>query len=196
MRFVLAIVAFVVAAVMIVAGIAQRTVFAPPSHIEAATSVSGDPRYLVIDGSVLNAHPGQQTLNVTGAPDQAKQVVAYGRTADMKAWLEDQKYVAVGYKKTTGALTTKTVTPKPAKGSDDKGDAGGAAGGTATPAPTPATTATPSAGASSSGTGTAAQAAGPNPAGSDLWLEEFDGEAAQVTRMNIPDDVSVIVASD
>ncbi|MBW8872391.1 MAG: hypothetical protein JF618_09605, partial [Leifsonia sp.] len=134
--------------------------------------------------------------NVTGAPDQAKQVVAYGRTADMKAWLEDQKYVAVGYKKTTGALTTKTVTPKPAKGSDDKGDAGGAAEGTATPAPTPAPTATPSAGASSSGTGAATQAAGPNPAGSDLWLEEFDGEAAQVTRMNIPDDVSVIVASD
>ena len=187
MRFVLAIVAFVVAAVMIVAGIAQRTVFAPPSHIEAAATVSGDPRYLVIDGSALNAHPGQQTLTVSGNPEGAKPVVAYGRTADVKAWLGDQKYVAVRYQKATGKLATKSVTPKPAATADDGKGAGTTATATPTPAPTPA--ATPS--------GSAASAtAGPNPAGSDLWLEEFDGDAAQVTRMNIPDDVSVIVASD
>lgn len=184
MRFVLAIVAFVVAAVMIVAGIAQRTVFAPPSSIHVATTVSGDPRYVVIDGSVLNAHPGQQTLTVTGTPEPGKQVVAYGRTADMKAWLGDQRYVAVGYQSSTGKLTTKTVTPKAAS-------EGGGSG--ATPAPT----STPAAGADAgSGAETTAATAGPNPAGSDLWLEEFDGTAAQVTRMNIPDDVSVIVASD
>lgn len=190
MRFVLAIVAFVVAAVMIVAGIAQRTVFAPPSRIQAAATVSGDPRYVVIDGSVLNAHPGQQTLTVTGTPEPGKQVVAYGRTADMKAWLGEQKYVAVGYQKTTGKLTTKAVTPKPAS----DGAAGGTSGSTSSA--TPAPTATPSAAAGSTGSGTTAATTGPNPAGSDLWLEEFDGTAAQVTRMNIPDDVSVIVASD
>ncbi|MDR6970267.1 hypothetical protein [Leifsonia shinshuensis] len=192
MRFVLAIVAFVVAAVMIVAGIAQRTVFAPPSRIQAAATVSGDPRYLVIDGSVLNAHPGQQTLTVTGAPDAAKQVVAYGRTADVKAWLSGQKYVAVGYQKATGKLSTKAVTAKPATSATDGSDSG--SGSTATPAPTPSPTATAAAGSGSSET--TSSAAGPNPAGSDLWLEEFDGDAAQVTRMNIPDDVSVIVASD
>lgn len=194
MRFVLAIVAFVVAAVMIVAGIAQRTVFAPPSHIEAGTTVSGDPRYVVIDGSALNAHPGQQTLTVTGAPDASKQVVAYGRTADVKAWLDDQKYVAVAYKKSAAALTTKSMTPKPAAGDDDESSTGSTATPAPTAVPTPATTPAPAAGATTSGTATTT--AGPNPAGSDLWLEEFDGKAAQVTRMNIPDDVSVIVASD
>ncbi len=186
MRFVLAIVAFVVAAVMIVAGIAQRTVFAPPTHVEAGASVSGDPRYLVIDGSALNAHPGQQTLTVTDAPAGAKPVVAYGRTADVKAWLGDQKYVAVRYQKATGDLATKAVTPKPAAAGSTTD-----ATSTATPTPTPA----PSAAAGSS-TDSAAATAGPNPSGSDLWLEEFDGESAQVTRMNIPDDVSVIVATD
>lgn len=194
MRFVLAIVAFVVAAVMIVAGIAQRTVFAPPTHIEAGTTVSGDPRYVVVDGSVLNAHPGQQTLTVTGAPDGAKQVVAYGRTADVKAWLDDQKYVEVGYRTSTGKLSTKSVTPKAA----DTADGEDATSGT-TATPTPSATPAPSASAgatSGSTTDSAVEAAGPNPAGSDLWLEEFDGKAAQVTRMNIPDDVSVIVASD
>ncbi|WP_431277005.1 hypothetical protein [Leifsonia poae] len=86
MRFVLAIVAFVVAAVMIAVGIAQRTVFAPLSQVAMSATVKGDPRYIVIDGAVLNAHPGQQTLAVSGSTSKT-QVVAYGRTADVKAWL-------------------------------------------------------------------------------------------------------------
>jgi hypothetical protein len=203
LRFVLAIVAFVVAAVMIVAGIAQRTVFAPPSRIQATASVSGEPRYLVVDGSALNAHPGQQTLTIGGTPGGVEPVVAYGRTADVKAWLGDQKYVAVRYQKASGTLSTKTVTPKPATESGSDSGSGGT-GATATPTPAPSAAADAAAGATGTGatgtgaTGTDATAgdAGPNPAGSDLWLEEFDGQAAQVTRMNIPDDVSVIVASD
>jgi hypothetical protein len=195
LRFVLAIVAFVVAAVMIVAGIAQRTVFAPPTHVEAGTSIAGDARFVVIDGSVLNAHPGQQTLRVTGAPDPTKQVVAYGRTADMKAWLEDQKYVAVGYRKTTGTLTTKSVTAKPAPSGDEHSTGTGTPAPTETPVPTPSPAPSASAGATAA-TGSTTKTSAPNPAGSDLWLEEFDGTSAQVTRMNIPNDVSVIVASD
>ena len=190
MRFVLAIVAFVVAAVMIVAGIAQRTVFAPPSQIAATTTVKGDPRFIVIDGAVLNAHPGQQTLSVSGG-DAKSQVVAYGRTADVKAWLGSEKYVSLGLDKPTGDITMKTVTTKTTDGESTS---------TATPAPTstpaapadPATT-TPAEGAT---TGDAAATPNPNPAGSDMWLEEFDGEDAQVTRMNVPDSISVIVAGD
>jgi hypothetical protein len=178
LRFVLAIVAFVVAAIMIAAGIAQRTVFAPPSQLTASATVPGDARYVVIAGSALNAHSGQQTLSVSGAPDVKSQVVAIGRTADVTAWLGTEKYVAVGFDSTTGRLTTRTVTPK----------ASGSSGDAATPSPTP----TPSAGAG----GAATAAAGPNPVGSDLWLEEYDGADAQVTRMNIPDGVSVLVASD
>ncbi|MCI0155259.1 hypothetical protein KNO15_00900 [Leifsonia shinshuensis] len=184
MRFVLAIVAFVVAAVMIVAGIAQRTIFAPPSQIAVSATVGGDARYVVIDSAVLNAHPGQQTLSVAGAPDAKTQMVAYGRTADVKSWLGDQKYAAVSYRADTGDLTVKTVTPKASS------DTGSTDGSTATPAPTetPAPTA-------DSGSTTAATP-GPDPAGSDLWLEEYDGLDAQTTKMNVPSGVSVIVASD
>ncbi|WP_022881078.1 hypothetical protein [Gryllotalpicola ginsengisoli] len=39
-------------------------------------------------------------------------------------------------------------------------------------------------------------AATPDPRGSDLWLEEFSGQAAEKTRMNVPDSVSVIIATD
>lgn len=177
MRFVLAIVAFVVAAVMIVAGIAQRTVFAPPSKLSATATVASGTRYIVIDSAVLNAHPGRQTLSLSGATDPAKQVVAYGRTADVKAWLGMEKYASVGYDSATGRLTAKTVTPK-AKDSTS----------TSTPTPTPA------AGADDGATVQAK--AGPNPAGSDLWLEEFNGPTAGTTRMALGAGLSVIVASD
>ncbi|MFF1633733.1 hypothetical protein [Leifsonia sp. NPDC058248] len=182
MRFVFAIVAFVVAAVMIAAGIAQRTVFAPPSQVALSATVSGEPRYIVIDGAVLNAHPGQQTLSVTGGSDPAKQVVAYGRTADVQGWLGDQPYTRLAYDAATGSLKSKTVTASDTDGTDS--------GSTATPTPTPTATPSPSA------TAPATTAPGANPAGSDLWLEEFDGTDAKLTRMNVPDGVSVIIASD
>ena len=180
MRFVLAIVAFVVAAVMIVAGIAQRTIFAPPSQLTASATVPADTRYIVIDSAVLNAHPGQQTLSVSGSKNAKTQVVAYGRTPDVKAWLQGEQYATVSARPGATALTVKTVTPKPG----DSADAADTAT-PATPAPAPTGSSTPS-----------TTAPGPNPAGSDLWLEEYDGQDAQVTTMNIPSGVSVIVAGD
>ena len=54
MRFVWAVAAFVLAAVMIGAGIAQRTVFQGPKSETVAISVSEDAPYLLIDGAVLN----------------------------------------------------------------------------------------------------------------------------------------------
>ena len=175
MRFVLAIVAFVVAAVMICAGIAQRTVFAPPSQVSAAATVGGGPRFIVIDGAVLNSHPGQQTLYVDGAKNE---LVAYGRTADVTAWLGDQSYATMKYDAVSGSLTSKDVTPPPTAD-------------TQAPSSTAPSTTPPSV------TGTAqGEAKGPSPAGSDLWLEEFDGTDANVTRMNVPNNISVIIASD
>lgn len=185
MRFVLAIVAFVVAAVMIVAGIAQRTVFAPPSQVTAAATVPADTRYVVIDSAVLNAHPGQQTLSISGSKNAKTQMVAYGRTADVKAWLADQKYATIAYRAGDSAVTVKTVTPK----SGQTGSTGSAS--TATPAPTATPTPAPTAAAPAQ-----TATAGPDPAGSDLWLDEFDGQDAQVTKMNVPSGVSVIVAGD
>lgn len=185
MRFVLAIVAFVVAAVMIVAGIAQRTIFAPPSQVTAAATVPADTRYVVIDSAVLNAHPGQQTLSVSGSKNAKTQMVAYGRTADVKAWLADQKYATIAYRAGDSAVTVKTVTPK--------SGATGSSGAASTAAPAPTATPTP---APTGAATTQAAAPGPNPAGSDLWLDEFDGQDAQVTKMNVPSGVSVIVAGD
>jgi hypothetical protein len=161
-RFVLAIVAFVVAAAMIGVGIAQRTVLAPPTQVSATASITGGEPFTVIDGKVLNAHPGQQTLYVNGA---SKRFVAYGRTADVLAWIGSSPYASVRYNVKTNALTSTVVRPKAA----DNG---------ATAAPTDGATETT------------------NPAGSDLWLAEFSGANAATTRMSVPSNISVIIASD
>ena len=36
----------------------------------------------------------------------------------------------------------------------------------------------------------------PNPAGSDLWIQEFTSESQLTRKLNVPNDISVIIASD
>ena len=91
MRFVWAVAAFVLAALMIGAGIAQRTVFQGPKTETASISVEEDAPYLLIDGAVLNQLPAAK-LRAQGDGDI---FAAYGRTADMEAWLSDTAYNAV-----------------------------------------------------------------------------------------------------
>ena len=64
MRFVWAVAAFVLAALMIGAGIAQRTIFEGPKTESQAIEVAGDAPYVLIDGSVLTSHDGSQSLRV------------------------------------------------------------------------------------------------------------------------------------
>ncbi|MFE6733760.1 glycosyl transferase [Microbacterium sp. NPDC057650] len=105
MRFVWAVVAFILAAVMIGAGVAQRTVFMGPSEVQMEMP-AGDPEpYVLISSDVLRANPGQQTLMVRGKGDL---FVAYGRTADMKAWLSDAEYDSITLDK-KGEPRTKVV---------------------------------------------------------------------------------------
>ncbi len=89
MRFVWAVVAFVLATVLIGAGIAQRTIFMGPSEIQMELTVDDPEPYVLVDSEVLRANEGLQTLLVRGEGDL---FVAYGRTADMTAWLSDTAY--------------------------------------------------------------------------------------------------------
>lgn len=91
MRFVWAVAAFILAAIMIGAGIAQRTVFFDPRAADVVITPAEGTPYLVIDGAVLNDTPGTQTISVQtsgGAPA----VVSYGRTVDVMAWASDAPF--------------------------------------------------------------------------------------------------------
>ncbi|WP_411722542.1 hypothetical protein [Mycetocola sp.] len=176
MRFVLAILAFVVAAAMIVLGIAQHTIFLGPSTYAVNTTVKGDLPYTVISGEELTEQPGQQSLTVSGSDEV---FLAYGRTADVLAWLGDSPYNALTVDSENDSLKASVVTPEPVENDEAAPEEG-------TEPPTEEEQAAAEAEA-------VAQA---NPAGSDLWLAEYSEEGALVQTISVPDDVSVILASN
>lgn len=167
MRFVLAIGAFILAALCIGAGIAQRTVFLGPDTRDVSVSTSGDAAYTLIDGTVFQSSPGAQTLTVRG---DGAIFAALGRTIDMKAWLADAEYNTVTFTTAGDVKEGLVKAPTPVEGS-----------------------ATPE-------TETAAEAPalepGRNPAGSDLWLEEYGAEGVLATALRVPENMSILLAVD
>lgn len=169
MRFVWAIAAFVLAALMIGLGIAQRTVLAPPPAESQGITTDSDARYTLVEGEVLTSVPGAQTLTVDGS---GTVFAAYGRADDVRAWLADAEYNHVTLA-ADGTLDSEVVAP-----AEDAS--------TATPAPSDAETAP-----EAQGVGVAR-----SPVGSDLWLDEFQQEGSLSTPLRLPETMSVLVASD
>ncbi len=152
-RFVWAVVAFVLAAAMIGAGVAQRTVLQGPTTLTQAIEVTGDVPYVLIDGAVLTSHPGAQTLRVTGADGI---FAAYGRTGDMTAWLQRAQYAHLTLDD-EGAIVSETVPQLETPPAD---------------------------------------AAALTPVDSDLWLEQFSADDRLTTRLQLPAEMSVLIATD
>ncbi|MBB5632468.1 hypothetical protein BKA04_000691 [Cryobacterium mesophilum] len=106
MRFIVAIVSFIVAFVMISYGIAQRTVLAEPDHVAASTALGTSAPVTVIDGKVLNSNPGRQKVLITGS---GTVFAAYGKTTDVLAWIGDATYNEVRLNKKTSTLSNEVV---------------------------------------------------------------------------------------
>jgi hypothetical protein len=106
LRFIVAIVSFVVAFVMISFGIAQRTIFAEPDHVAASTELATSAPVTVIDGKVLNANPGRQKVLISGS---STIFAAYGRTSDVLAWIGDSSYNEVQLDPETSSLDNSPV---------------------------------------------------------------------------------------
>lgn len=170
MRFVWAVVAFVLAAVLIGAGIAQRTVFMGPASQQTQVKIDDPAPFVLLDGDVLRMNPGAQTLIVRG---KGEIFGSYGRTPDMQAWLADSDYNHVTVDD-DGGLVVKHV---PASdGSDDSGDGGGDATEGDTPTDEPIAH---------------------DPRGSDLWLDSFSDENRLIAdNMQLPEGTSLLIAYD
>ncbi|MFN4002305.1 hypothetical protein [Microcella sp.] len=182
MRFIAAIVFFVVAVVGVGLGVAQRTVWAPPDRVTADLALDTPVSVTVIDGSALNAYEGRQTVEIRGGvvaspvpepepsdtpaqapeptesadPDAATttEVVsaAYGRTSDVLAWVGSASYTLVTFDAELGELVTETIA--------------------------------------------GSETVVPNPYGGDLWYGDFEGEGELALTINVPDDISLLVVSD
>jgi hypothetical protein len=106
LRFIVAIVSFIVAFVMISYGIAQRTVLAEPDHVAASAQLASSAPVTVIDGAVLNANDGRQKINISGT---GTVFAAYGRTNDVLAWIGDASYNRIQIQKKKSKLTSTLV---------------------------------------------------------------------------------------
>jgi hypothetical protein len=184
-RFVWAVAAFVLATVMIGAGIAQRTIFQGPRTETTAISVEEETPYLLIDGAVLNQMPGTQTLR---AQTEGDIFASYGRTADMESWLSDATYTHVTL---TGAGELETTVVEPEVD---------AIGGTTAEPPAEEAAADDAAAedaAADATTGEAeAETPGRSPVGSDLWLDEYQQTDLLIAPLQLPEGMSVLVAAD
>jgi hypothetical protein len=109
-RFAIALVTLLIAGVLVATGVAQRTILKPEDHLTvAAAGVPSDVRYVVIPGSVLQSHDGQQKLHLSGGKVA---FAAYGRSSDVVAWLSGQRYaqLSVDGGGTLGAPSVRTAT--------------------------------------------------------------------------------------
>jgi len=188
LRFVIAIVLFVVAFVAIGFGIAQRTILAGPGSFSTEVSTGAAP-ITVVDSDVLNALPGTQTVSIVG---QGEIFLAYGRTTDVLAWIDDLAYNHVTFDRDSLQVVTETIS---GAGTDSVGE-------TAVPTPPaadPAATATPSPSATpGSDEPQIVPFSGdvPDPRASDLWMQEFDGTDELVRKINPPEGISLIIMSN
>jgi hypothetical protein len=84
MRFLLAALLFILAISLLLLGLAQRTIWAPPDNFSVNLSVSGNEPYLVIPAEQLALMPGDPVIGGIG---DGEVFVAYGQEADVLAWV-------------------------------------------------------------------------------------------------------------
>jgi hypothetical protein len=148
-RFVLAIICFIIAFGTLGTGVAERTFLAGPSEVTLRTVSHSAAPVVVIDGAALNSYKQTQNVKLSGS---AATFAAYGRTSDVLAWVGNASYNEVTLNKSTGQLQSTLHSGK---------------------------------------TNTV-----PNPAGSDLWLEQFAFDQGKDFSIKIPTDMSVIAVSN
>ena len=106
MRFIAAIISFVIAFGLIAFGIAQRTVLAGADSITASQTFTTTAPVTIINSSTLKALPGRQEIQIGGAK---KIFAAYGRTEDVLAWVGDAQYNRVGFDRENSTLTSRLI---------------------------------------------------------------------------------------
>ena len=105
MRFIIAAVVVVLAALMVALGFAQRTVFAPPSTVASSVTTSGTP-YTIVTADALHGHDGRQTVRVSG---DGAAFAAYGTADDVEAFVGDAPHDVVSWDDEAGELTSRAV---------------------------------------------------------------------------------------
>ena len=155
-------------------GIASATVWRPSDTLVAQAQGAPGTSLLVTDPGVLDLAADEVTVSASAT--RGTVVIALGRSADVDAWVGDDAYTRV-----TGLADWHVLaTEKVAASAPEAGDPAAAPDEAGDPAAAP---------------DPAADAA-PDPAGSDLWVDEASGERAATLELTRQDGRwSVLVAA-
>ena len=103
MRFVIAAVLFILSSALILLGLAERTVLAPPSQYSASLKLDQKVPYVVLPNSVLAMHPGVPKIT---AKNNGQAYIATGRESDVVAFVGNSSNITVVGDKRTKTLKT------------------------------------------------------------------------------------------
>lgn len=170
MRFIVSVILFAVASVMVGAGILIHSVFLPPSTVTQSITLKDPAPITVIDTTSLNRISSTQTISVLGgasgtvyvanedaAPTATEAssehiIMAWGRQADVMAYIGNVSYQEIVASSEGGQLTVSKTT------------------------------------------GT--EISIPDPAGSDLWVEKFEADNYLSRDVATPKANYVVIATD
>ena len=170
MRFIVSVILFGVAAIMIGAGILIHTVFSPPTTTTQSVTIKDPAPITVIEATSLNRISATQTISVVGgaegtiyveSPDAAptaetassdRIVMTWGRQGDVLAYIGNVPYQSITANGIEGELTVEKHT------------------------------------------GT--EISTPDPFGSDLWVEQFEGEQTLSQDVTVPRGNLIVIATD
>jgi hypothetical protein len=108
-RFIVAISALALAFVLLIVGLSQKIFFSGVEFVSVSQQVNPTTAYLVIDGSVLSHDGGTPYITARGG---ATDVVAYGTTKDVQAWLGNSAYNTLTFDKNGKDLVLASVAAK------------------------------------------------------------------------------------
>lgn len=106
MRFVIAAVLFILSSALILLGLAERTVLAPPSQYSTTVTLKQKAPYVIIPNSVLTIHPGIPKIT---AKNEGAAFVATGRESDIVAFVGKSSNVVIAADKKTKLLTNSLI---------------------------------------------------------------------------------------
>jgi hypothetical protein len=92
MRFLVAAVLFGLSTILMLTGLAQRTILAPPAQYSLSIEPESGAPYAIVPNAVLALHPGSIKVTVDGAPQA---FIATARESDIKAFVSDSPHVSL-----------------------------------------------------------------------------------------------------
>jgi hypothetical protein len=106
MRFLLAALLFILAISLLLLGLAQRTIWAPPSTFSVNLSFQAEQPYLLIPSRELTMVPGEATVTAIGSNTV---YLAVGREADVSAWISLTSHLQALKLEDTNAISVREV---------------------------------------------------------------------------------------